>query len=55
MLDFIFYLFTFIIQFLLLYMFFRLISVLSSKNILNNQDIFYITSRPKEFKKRYKK
>lgn len=35
-------------------MFFRLVVVLYKKNILNKDDIFYITSNPWEYK-RYKK
>lgn len=41
----------FIIDILLIYMFFRLISVLYKKDILENIDIFFITSNPWEFKK----
>lgn len=44
---------TFVLILLLLYMFLRLISSLYKKNILNNDDIFYITSNPWEYK-RYK-
>lgn len=40
-----------IIDILLAYMFFRLLSVLYKKEILKNIDIFFITSNPWEFKK----
>lgn len=36
---------------LLAYMFFRLLAVLFKKGILENIDVFYITSNPWEFKK----
>lgn len=41
-----------LLAFLLLsYMFFRLISCLYKKNILKEDDIFYITSNPWEYKR----
>lgn len=42
---------TFLIILLLTYMFFRLISSLHKKNILKDDDIFYITSNPWEYKR----
>lgn len=45
---------TFVLILLLTYMFFRLIFSLYSKNIINKEDIFFITSNPWEYR-RYKK
>lgn len=41
----------FIIILLLVYMFFRLLSILYKKGILRDIDVFFITSNPWEFKK----
>ena len=53
--DFLSFILNFIILLLFLYMFFRLINILLKKHILSDDDIFYITSNPWEYKKRKEK
>lgn len=48
--DFILNFITFVLILLLTYMFFRLISLLYKQHILNEDNIFYITSNPWEYK-----
>ena len=43
----------FIIILLLTYMFFRLLFLLHKKGILENKDIFFVSSTPLEYKKYY--
>lgn len=50
MIDFVVFLLNFIILFLFAYMFFRLLGVLHKNNYLNDDDMFFITSSPFEFK-----
>ena len=53
--DFLSFTLLFIIILLWSYMFCRLLSALLKKGILKNDDIFYITSSPWEYKKRKEK